>query len=391
MRLKERVRGVYRAPKLLSQVLMGGRYDFVYDQMPLSIRGMSFAQRWNLTKSGFNLIYRRLKPWSFPLHMQFELVNYCQLRCPVCPTGTREVVRRKQNMNPALFRSVMREAGPYLITLSLWGWGESLLHPALGEFLSEARRYNAAVLLSTNGQQLDREDVIRTILKHPPTFLIVAIDGLTDETNSRFRVGARLEPALIGIRRLAEARERTGQRLPILQMRFIVMKHNQHELPGIRAFAAAHGFDLLSIRSLVFVDSAAAMQIHPVLAPGIPDFSAYQYDQGIPIHKKDYICMQPFWFPSLFADGTLIACEQDFNAQKPLGNLASGTKFANAWLGDASIRVRKQIRDAAHTLSFCRNCPACDRPGTDTSIRAFWLRDGAKPPVVIGGSNHGAR
>jgi MoaA/NifB/PqqE/SkfB family radical SAM enzyme len=385
MKPHERIRGVYRAPQLLVRIMIGGRYDFVYDQMPIRIRHMSWSQRLNLARSGLNLVHRRLQPWSLPLHMQFELVNYCQLHCPVCPTGRGEVVRQPRAMDPALFRRVMREIGPRLLTMSLWGWGESLLHPALGEFLSEARRYNAAILLSTSGQHLDRDEVIAAILEHPPTFLIVAIDGLTDESNTRFRVGARLEPVLKGIKRLVEAKERAGRTHPILQMRFIVMRHNQHELPEVEAFAAGHGFDLLTIRTLVSIDSETGRKIHPELAPDLPEFSAYQYEQGALVRKEDYICMQPFWFPSLFADGTLVACEQDFNARRPLGVLGEGIKFSDLWFSGAAAKVRKQIRDASHTLSFCCHCPARDRATTDISVRATWLRGGIKRLVVIGG------
>jgi hypothetical protein len=117
VKLHERTRGLYRAPQLLAGIIVGGRYDFVYDQMPIRICNMSWAQRVNLVRSGCNMIYRRLRPWSFPLHMQFELVNYCQLRCPVCPTGTREMARQPRAMDLAIFKKAMREVGPHLLTL----------------------------------------------------------------------------------------------------------------------------------------------------------------------------------------------------------------------------------------------------------------------------------
>jgi organic radical activating enzyme len=227
----ERRRGIYRAPQIAARLLLDGRYDFVYDQMPISMLGMSWPKRLNLARSGLNLLYRRLQPWSMPLHMQFELINYCDLRCPVCPTGNRDISRPPRMMDFPLFRSVMEKVGPFLLTASLWGWGESLLHPNLADFLREAQRHKIAVLLSTNGQHLDRNEVIEAIMQHPPTFLIVAIDGLTDETNSRFRVGARLAPVLEGMRRLVEIKKRMRGQLPVFQMRFIPMKHNQHELP----------------------------------------------------------------------------------------------------------------------------------------------------------------
>ena len=84
MRFQERIQSVLRSPKLLCEILLQGHYDFTFDQMPISMRRMSRARRMNLIKSGTNLFYRRLRPWNMPLHMQVELTNYCNLRCPVC-------------------------------------------------------------------------------------------------------------------------------------------------------------------------------------------------------------------------------------------------------------------------------------------------------------------
>ena len=81
---------------------------------------------------------------------------------------------------------------PYLLTASLWAWGEPLLHPRLKEILRAARKHDVVTLLSTNGQCLDNDRVLEALIEEPPAYLILAIDGLTDQTNSAYRVGARL-------------------------------------------------------------------------------------------------------------------------------------------------------------------------------------------------------
>ena len=80
-----------------------------------------------------------------------------------------------------------------------------------------------------SGQALDRDEVLQALFREPPTYLIVSIDGLTDETNSGYRTGAKLQPALTGVRELAEWKKKRGARLPRLSLRFIAMKHNQHQ------------------------------------------------------------------------------------------------------------------------------------------------------------------
>ena len=307
---KERAEYLIRAPGLIYQGLCKGQYDFVYDRMPMRAQRMPLSKRWNLVKAGMNLLYRRPRVSNMPLHMNFELTNYCNLRCPVCPTGAEAMTRRKMAMDPALFSQVIDETGHYLLTASLWAWGEFLLHPQLDQILQASLRHRFISLLSTNGQNLDNERIIETLIKYPPTCLIVAIDGVTDETNSQFRVGAKLAPALAGVRKLAKEKQRYSLDLPILQMRFIVMKHNENEVENLDNFARENGFDMLSLRSLSIIDSNSAEKIHGGYVPEQTAWRAYKYKGGAREHTDSYICQQPFLFPAMFADGTLVACDQ---------------------------------------------------------------------------------
>jgi len=388
MRARGRVQALLRSP-LLAARLAAGRYDFVYDQMPISLRGISWRGRANLLRSGMNLLHRRSRPWSRPLHMQFELTSVCNLRCPVCPTGIGELERNIRYMDADLFERVYAETAPYLLTASLWGWGEPLLHPRLRDILRTASRYPAVTFLSTNGARLGREPVIEALLEFPPTYLIVAVDGLSDETNARFRVGARLEPILAAVRELARLKRVDGRRLPILHMRFMVMEHNEHEVPRVEAFARDQGFDMLSLRTLALVDSERTLRAHQEMIPNSPDFRAYAYDGAERIRLSDYVCMQPFWFPSVYADGRVVSCEQDYNASQPSGSVADGRTFMEVWNGAAAARVRQTVRDRPQDYSFCRNCPSWDRTITDTSFRAVFFDPALSNPLVTRGDRHG--
>jgi len=372
MRLKDRWNYLKQTPKLSWNFLFRGRYDFEYDLMPVSTLHMPVKKRLNLLKTGTNLIYRRARTWGWPIHMHIELTNYCNLKCIVCPRGIGTLDRRPAAMDTALFERLMNEAGPYLLTASLWGWGEPLLHPQLADILRITQNRGVTTFLSTNGQNLDNEEVLQALISYPPTYLIVCIDGLTDETNSVFRVGAKIDPALSGVRRLARMRREKGSRLPILHHRYIVMKHNEHEVPQIPQFAADNEFDLLTIRTLSIID--APDNAHHDLIPSEEKFVAYGYGNNKRIRRTDFICEKAFIFPAVFADGTVVACDQDYNAQQPYGSLANGSSFADIWWSKRAADVRQTIRDNPDSFSYCRNCPFKDRPGSTCSIQRFDLR-----------------
>lgn len=374
MRAQNRRRYLMRAPSLIYDILFRGRYDFTYDLMPFSRTGMTLAARWNLLKAGLNLLHRRPSPYCLPIFMQVELTNYCNLKCPVCPTGIGDMKRLPAPMDPGLFESLMGEAGPYLLVMSMWAWGESLLHPELAEILRIARKYDVATLFSTNGQNLDDERVLSALIEHPPTHLIVALDGLTDETNSKYRLGAKIAPALAGTRRLAEMKQKRGLALPILHMRFMAMQHNQHEIPRLREFAAENMFDMLSIRTLSIIDSSE--EPHQNLVPETEGFRAYEYTNSERARRNDYICQHPFISPTVFVDGTVVSCEQDFNAQLPMGVMSPETSFSDIWFGIRAAEVRRKVRDHPEELSFCRKCPFSDRPINTCTVQAFDLRNG---------------
>lgn len=373
MRARERWQYLARVPRIAWDVTVHGRYCFVFDHMPMAVRRMGWRQRLNTLRAGLNLVRRRLSPWAWPLNMQFELASVCNLRCPICPVGSGELARSVQFMDVDLFERVMAEVGPYLLVAVLWAWGEPLLHPELGRLLAIARRYPLTTLISTNGQTLDQPGVQRALQENPPTYLIVALDGLTDETNSVYRKGARLAPALAGVRALADWKRRSGARFPILHMRLLAMRHNEHEVPQLRQFAADHDFDMVSLRGLSIIDSPDE-RAHGDLLPQAPDLRPYVYQDGQRVPRSDFICQHAFTFPTLLSDGSVVPCEQDYNASRSYGGVTRDTSFSDIWFGAHAREVRKTVRDSAAALSFCRNCPFVDRSTSSCTLESHFLR-----------------
>ena len=116
MRQQERWEYLGSAPRIAWDAIVRGQYRFTFDAMPIAVRGLSWPAR-------LNLAHRRLRPWSWPLHMQVELTSFCELACPVCPTGIGTLERSVSAIDPELVEDVLRDAGPHLLTLCLWAWG----------------------------------------------------------------------------------------------------------------------------------------------------------------------------------------------------------------------------------------------------------------------------
>jgi MoaA/NifB/PqqE/SkfB family radical SAM enzyme len=380
MRASRRWHYLSRAPVIAADLLLRGRYDFRYARMPMRASAMSLRKRANLLASGLNLMHRSPRPWGWPIHMHIELSSVCGLRCPVCPAGTGNPERPRGLMDIGLFERLMAEVGPRLLTASLWTWGEPLLHPHFADAIRITRRHGAIPLVSTNGQNLTDDRVRADLLREPPSCLIVSIDGVTEETNASYRVGARLQPILDGVRHLAEAKRAAGQDQPLLHMRFMVMRHNEHELPLLADFAADNGFEMLSLRALAIRGGDESE--HRRLVPRSERYRAYEYRDGRRAKRTDHVCQMAFAFPAVLSDGTVTACDHDPTGSHAFGRLGGDGSFADIWFGARAVEVRRAILRDADSLGFCGACPYADRPDRRGAVDLFDLRaPGLRTPV----------
>jgi radical SAM protein with 4Fe4S-binding SPASM domain len=354
-KLSNLIQGLHKIP-------ITRNYKFNFDMLPLEVERITMAQRINLIKTGFNLLKIPVKPYSYPPYCSIELTNYCNLKCPICPTGAGTIKRKPQAMEVSLFEKAWEELSPTLLVACLWNWGEPLLHPELRSILKITSKSNVATLISTNGQNLDDKKVIRALVDYPPKVLIVALDGITDETNSKFRVRAKLAPALEGVKMLVKKRK---GKYPILHWRFIVMRHNEHELPELDEFAKLNKFDSYSIRTLSLTEGKSKK--HNILKPDNPKYQAYQYKGKAKMKRNDYLCDKIVSFPCVMVNGDVTPCEQDVNASIKYGNIQDES-FKDIWWGIKAQEIRHQILTDMDKVRFCKGCCFRDRPLNTCSI-----------------------
>jgi radical SAM protein with 4Fe4S-binding SPASM domain len=144
-------------------------------------------------------------------------------------------------------------------------------------------------------------------------------------------------------------------------------------VPQLNEFARRNGFDLLTIRNVFFVESSSDGELRERLTPDANVWRECGYGHGGNLQQGSFVCQEPFWFPTVFADGTLVLCEQDYNAQLALGQISEDVSFADLWYCQRATQLRKIIRDDMESVSFCRKCPYMDRPITDFNVEAHYV------------------
>jgi radical SAM protein with 4Fe4S-binding SPASM domain len=94
--------------------------------------------------------------------------------------------------------------------------------------IAYAKKKGIKVISSTNGHLFGTIDQTDRLIASGLDTIIFAIDGISQETYQRYRQGGNLESALDGIRAMVERKRALHSLTPRINLRFIVMKHNEH-------------------------------------------------------------------------------------------------------------------------------------------------------------------
>jgi len=301
-----------------------------------------------------SLLFRRPIAWGRPFMLMLEPSSLCNLHCPLCAVGAGRLTRPQGHMPLERYRRILDQMGPYLLHLTLWNQGEPFLHPHLIEMIRYAKARTMTVLTSTNGHFLDDVRTAERLVRSGLDDLIISLDGISPQTYQGYRKGGDLDRVLAGIRTLVRTRRRLGASRPFIELQFLIMKHNQHEIEPFRSLAKALGVDRISLKTLQVETPEEAFRY----LPRQRSFRRYRLEDGrIRLRGKLSRQCRWIWFcPVINSDGTVCPCCFDKNNQMPLGHAFYDRPMAEIWHGRAYRAFRRRILTARERIPLCHNC-----------------------------------
>ena len=340
----------------LFNLLFRRRLNFEFDRIPLRARSISPRKMLNLFLVGFNRLLPLTKLWGYPYMAHISPAGLCNLRCELCPVHD-EGVRGKELLPFATFKKFIDETGDTLLYLILWSWGEPLLNPDFVRMTDYARRKKILTVTSTNLNHFSRDDA-KALAASGPDALIIALDGVTEETYGRMRKGGRAATVVANTRLLLEERTRAGSDIPFVNLRLVVSKENEHEVEAFRALAKDLGVDMVSFKAFSTRQPGYGdPEFDKRFAPEDERYRWYRYLPGyVADHRpKKYACKFPWTKPTLFPDGEVLACEFDLRYEHPFGNILRRS-FREIWFGPEAAAFRRSFRANRDNIRYCHDC-----------------------------------
>ncbi|MBF0539694.1 MAG: radical SAM protein [Nitrospirae bacterium] len=193
----------------------------------------------NLALNALESRLQRGSLMSYPIYMIIDPTNHCNLRCALCPTWQDTQGRPKGMMALDSYKRLLDEVGPYVFGVYLCNWGEPLLNPHLAEMIEYAKGYNTIVGFSSNLNRLSDETAGR-IAASGVDFIVLSIDGATEDSYAKYRVGGSFSTVMANIERLLAYRE-ASKPFPQLIWQFLVNRYNEGEVEAARQIARGYG------------------------------------------------------------------------------------------------------------------------------------------------------
>jgi radical SAM protein with 4Fe4S-binding SPASM domain len=341
-----------------------------------------------------SMMVKPASPWGWPTHFQIEPASRCNLSCALCPV-TEGMDRPTGSMELDLYKRLIDEAGDFIFIILLWDWGEPFLNPSIYEMISCAKGKGIKLVSSTNGHIFTSKEHADRLVMSGLDSLIVALDGISQETYEPYRHGGSLEAVFRGIRTVVERKNALGSSTPLINMRFIPMKHNEHEIPRLKDLARELGVDALTIKTLNPHSNDSYLEKRmenkgdeKEFIPKNPFYRRFRYidgDLSNRMRRKSNPCRQLWNNPVVHWDGMVCPCTYDYREKYILGDLKKNS-FKEIWFGETYGSMRRQFRREWEGLAICGECSYAYKGGSCISeiiAEAFFFENHQGGPAEL--------
>jgi radical SAM protein with 4Fe4S-binding SPASM domain len=287
-----------------------------------------------------------------PLTYSIEPTNFCNLKCPECPSGTGELTRPLGFLAADNFKKIIDEVSKTGFYVQLFFQGEPYLNKKLGEMIEYAQSKNIYVSVSTNGNLISTNN-INNLMNYAPDKIIFSLDGLDEESYQNYRVGGTFKKADDALQLLVEAKRKLNLRKPFVELQFIVMKQNEHLINEVKAYSQKRFVDRLVFKTMQISSHESALKFLPTKS----EYSRYILKNGnyeIKGTQKDH-CFALWRTAVITWDNKMVPCCFDKDAQYVFGNL-NEYSVREIWKSELYQSFRQGVLNNRKGNSMCNNC-----------------------------------
>ncbi|MFA5725407.1 MAG: radical SAM protein [Candidatus Omnitrophota bacterium] len=305
----------------------------------------------NLLLFLYNGIFKCEKVSNMPLYLMLEPSSRCNLKCKMCWRTLYKFNRPEGDMPYAEFKEIIDKIGDCLIFVGLWNYGEPLLNPELNKMIAYCSKKGIVTVLSTNGTLLDRAkslDLFAAGLK----YLIICVDGVTEEVYQEYRNTAKLAEVENNVRQVCDLKKEKRSKFPVIELQFIVMKGNEHQVDEFFPLAYSWGLDRAVLKKVSMLKD---IKLADDFLPRNDNYLLDCYKSTGKSIPKGF-CDIPWQTMVVNSDGWVVPCCSDYFSLEKTGNVFVDS-IDKIWNNNNYIKLRSRMKNDINPLGVCNNCP----------------------------------
>lgn len=266
---------------------------------------LEYREQWNKA-SNFEL------ETAYPLQLDFELNDTCNLRCPMCTWSVENNEGKQARFFPfEKFKEIILDGVPKgLRALDMSFVNEPLLRKDLPEFIKFARENGIVdVAFNTNATALTAP-MTEALLDSGLTRIQFSLDAHSTETYNKVRPGGNYEKVKHNILHFLKRKEERKVESLLTAATFVIMSLNEHEVTDFVSFWRGK------------VDYIILREYTTPYGPSQDEFEDKSRLFAAEKHiAREFRCNKPWQRMIVRVDGTLIPCCTFFGPLLPMGNL----------------------------------------------------------------------
>lgn len=302
---------------------------------------------------GLSRLFRKSIHWGKPISISIEPTTSCNLSCPECPSGLKKFTRPTGKINLSDYKLILAQMGRHLQYITLYFQGEPLLHPLFSEFVILAKEKKITVATSTNAHFLNRETA-QKVVDSGLDRLIISLDGTDQETYTKYRRGGDFDTVISNIKSMVEVRQERRVNHPFLELQFLVLKHNEHQIQEVKKMGKALGIDKVVLKTAQVYEFEEGNDF----IPNLDKYARYKKQADGTYRIKNKLPNRCFrmWSGCVITwDTQVVPCCFDKDADHRFGNLKNND-FKKIWRNKDYNKFRNQIIQDRSQIEICRNC-----------------------------------
>jgi radical SAM protein with 4Fe4S-binding SPASM domain len=280
---------------------------------------------------------------EFPLYIQIEYSGKCNLHCPTCPQGIKNLRENYSKgfkfLTDDLFEKIIIEAKKYHCpSLAFHNNDEPLLIPDLGKKIRKAKELGFLDIIMTTNASLLTKEKTRELLGSGITKINFSVDAASVGDYKKTRPGSNFKKVVQNIEYFMKERKKNGLNLPITRATCVLTRFTEKNIQKFKKFWVKR------VDMVEFQNFQALKGYTEYLKPAVSRVD------------KNFMCNLPWQQLVVRANGDVLPCCSFYGTALVLGNIKNDSLY-DLWYGRKMEKIRKELLKNNFDFSpVCKNC-----------------------------------